>query len=115
MKLRELVTETMSTDEWKEHHRKLAHGPDADDDWTYEEYMEWYTTSDLYKAVDQMNAKLERDGKEKDLQLLRTSRAMSDGKSDTARSGIIRRLKHLGYKIPDAKKADIKEINDSWK
>jgi hypothetical protein len=109
MKLLRLLNETMSTDEWKEHHKKLAHGPDSDD-WTYDEYMEWYTTSDLFKAVEQVNAKLEADGKEKDIQLTRLSQAFGDKKSSGVRPGIIKRLKHLGYKIPEAKKAKIKDI-----
>lgn len=107
--LREL-NEGMSTDEWKDHHKKLAYGPDGNDDWTYEEYMEWYTTSDLFKAIEQTNNKLIDAGKEKDLQLVRLSRAFGDKKSSGVRPGIIKRLKHLGYEISQNKKDHIKDI-----
>ena len=85
-----------------------SEGPKSDD-WSFEEYMEWYTTSDLFKAIEQTNNKLIDAGKEKDLQLVRLSRALGDNKSEGVRTGIVKRLKLLKYEIPDAKKDKIKD------
>ena len=108
--LLKILNEGMTTDEWREHHNKLAHGPDGDDDWTYEEYMEWFTIPDLFKAIDQVNRKLVDAGKDKDIQLDRLSLAYGDKKAQGVRPGIIKRLKHLGYEIPQSKKDHIKDI-----